>query len=54
MRRLRGLEEAKGLEGFERVEGVDEAAIQYSRMVRTPLGIGCMAFWGFGAKCRSG
>ena len=40
----------------EGADGTDMAAAAagYCHMVRTPLGIGYMALWGFQAKCQTG
>ena len=45
-------EGGKVVEGADGADGADVAAI-YCEIVRTPLGIGFMALWGFGAKCAS-
>ena len=50
-----GADWAMGAEGVEGAEGPDVAAIYiYCHMVRTPLGIGYMALWGFDSKSEVG
>ena len=42
----------KGLGWLRGLSGLISLLYIYCHMVRTPLGIGYMAFWGFQAKCR--
>ena len=55
MRGIRGMKRKEGYEGYKGYEGYDVAAIYiYCHMVRTPLGIGYMALWGFDSKSEVG
>ena len=42
------------IEGLGALTGLMWLLHIYCHMVRTPLGIGYMALWGFGAKCLTG
>ena len=51
---LRGMRGLMGLSGLRGLRGLTWLLYIYSHMVRTPLGIGYMAFGGFGVKYLSG
>ena len=52
--KLRGLKGMRMMRGMRGMRGLTWLLYIYSHMVRTPLGISYMAFWGFGAKYLSG